>query len=303
VSLLLSTAALAALAQATPIDTTLPVERGQRLTVEVYGGDITVKTWNRNAVRIQADPSGRTRVEISSSPSGVEVHTEGRRGPPSSVDVQVTAPTWMALDLSGVYTDVSVDGTKGPINVETVQGEVKVNGGDGLLSLRSVQGGVTLRNAKGRIAVNSVNESVSVSDASGEVAAETVNGDVQLDRVDASSVEASTVNGDLGYSGPIRNGGRYSFSSHNGDITLAVAQGTSAAVSVSTFSGEFESDFPVTLSETKKGKRFSFTLGGGSAQVTLESFQGTVRLVRPGHTPATRPGHRDGDDHDDHDDH
>ena len=57
----------------------------------------------------------------------------------------------------------------------------------------------------------------------------------------------------------------------------------SATVSVSTFNGEFESDFPVPLKETRKGKRFSFTLGGGSAQVSLESFQGTVRLVRPGH--------------------
>jgi DUF4097 and DUF4098 domain-containing protein YvlB len=302
VSFLLSVAALSALAQAQQIDTTLQVQRGQRLEVEVYGGDITVKTWNRNAVRIEADPSARTRVEIGSSPSSVEVHTEGRRGPPSSVDVEVTAPAWMALNLSGVYTDVSVEGARGPVTVETVQGDVEVNGGDGLLSLRSVQGGVTLRNAKGRIEVNSVNESVRISDAAGEIAAETVNGDVQLERVDASSVDASTVNGDLDYSGPIRNGGRYGFSSHNGDITITVAEGTNAAVSVSTFSGEFESEFPVTLTEAKKGKRFSFTLGSGSAQVNLESFQGTIRLVRPGHARAddSRDRHdRDRDDHDD----
>jgi hypothetical protein len=38
----------------------------------------------------------------------------------------------------------------------------------------------------------------------------------------------------------------------------------------------------VTLRETRKGKRFSFVLGTGSAQVSLESFQGTVQLVRPG---------------------
>ena len=55
-----------------------------------------------------------------------------------------------------------------------------------------------------------------------------------------------------------------------------------ATVSIATFNGEFESEFPVTLTEARKGKRFSFTLGSGSAQVTLESFQGTIRLVRPG---------------------
>ena len=76
-----------------------------------------------------------------------------------------------------------------------------------------------------------------------------------------------------------------------------MAESTSATVSVSTFNGEFESAFPVTLRETRKGKRFSFVLGAGSAQVSLESFQGTVSLVRPGQLQRSSE-----DDHDrDHD--
>ena len=140
-----------------------------------------------------------------------------------------------------------------------MQGEVDVTGGEGLVSLRSVQGSVRLKGAKGRIDVNSVNEDVRVSDASGEIVAETVNGEIVLERVDATSLEATTVNGDVGYDGPIRNGGRYTLSSHNGDVTLAMPECSSATVSVSTFNGEFESEFPVTLREARKGKRFSFT--------------------------------------------
>jgi DUF4097 and DUF4098 domain-containing protein YvlB len=115
-----------------------------------------------------------------------------------------------------------------------------------------------------------------------------VNGGVTLSRVNGSSVAASSVNGDLAYDGTIRNGGRYAFTTHNGSITLTIAEGTNAAVSVSTFSGEFTSQFPVTLTESRKGKRFSFTLGSGSAQVTLESFQGTIELVRPGGSRGAR---------------
>jgi DUF4097 and DUF4098 domain-containing protein YvlB len=251
-------------------------------------------------VRVEADPSSRTNVEISTAGSAVEIRTEGRRGPPSAVDLHITVPAWMGLDLSGVYTDVTVNGTRAPINVETVQGAVDVTGGDGLVSLRSVQGSVRLKGAKGRIEVNSVNEDVRVSDAAGEITAETVNGEIVLERVDATSLEATTVNGDVGYDGPIRNGGRYTLSSHNGDVTLAMPATSSATVSVSTFNGEFESEFPVTLREARKGKRFSFTLGGGSAQVSLESFQGTVQLVRPGHLQ--RDEDSDEKDHDkDHD--
>jgi DUF4097 and DUF4098 domain-containing protein YvlB len=298
----LATSAMTALALLQQVDTTVPAQQGQRLVVDGYAGEIDVKTWARNAVRVEAEPTSRTSVEVVSGGGAVTVRSQSRRGPPSSVDMTITVPTWMGLDISGVYTDVTVTGVRAPISVETVQGEVDVTGGEGLVSLRSVQGHVHLKGAKGRIDVHSVNEDVRVSDASGEIVAETVNGEIVLERVDATSLDAGTVNGDVGYDGPIRSGGRYSLSSHNGDVTLAVAEGSSAAVSVSTFNGEFESAFPVTLRETRKGKRFSFVLGSGSAQVSLESFQGTVSLVRPGQLRASN----DDEDHDhdgDHDDH
>jgi DUF4097 and DUF4098 domain-containing protein YvlB len=275
------------------IDSTVPVQKGQRLEVSTYAGEIAIKTWNRSAVRVVADPDSRATVEIEPSAALVSVRTERRRGGPVMVDLEITTPPWMALDLSGVYTDVRVAGARGPISVETVQGAVDVEGGDGLVSLQSVQGSVSLRGAKGSLEVHSVNEDVSVSASAGEVTAETVNGEVTLSRVVASSVTATSVNGDLVYDGPIRDGGRYTFSTHNGDITLSVAQGTNASVAVSTFNGEFTSDFPVTLTETRKGKRFSFRLGTGNAQVTLESFQGTIQLVRPGAVRSAGEGDHD----------
>jgi DUF4097 and DUF4098 domain-containing protein YvlB len=275
------------------IDSTVPVGRGQRLEVNAFAGEVTVTVWNRDAVRVQADAEGSTGVEIDRNATTVSVRTTGRRGPPSDVDLQVTAPAWMPLDISGVNTEMTITGTRAGISAETVHGDVSAKGGEGLVSLRSVQGSVSLTGAKGRLEVYSVNAGVEVSASSGEVTAETVNGDVTLDGVDASSVTATSLNGDVAYNGPIKSSGRYALSTHNGDITVTVAEGTSASVSVSTFNGEFESAFPVTLTETRKGKRFNFTIGGGSAQVTLESFQGTIQLVRPG---AFRGAHEDDDD-------
>jgi hypothetical protein len=60
----------------------------------------------------------------------------------------------------------------------------------------------------------------------------------------------------------------------------------------------------VTINETRKGKRFNFTVGTGSAQVTLESFQGDVQLVRPGSRTLREKEHDHDKDHDeDHDNH
>jgi DUF4097 and DUF4098 domain-containing protein YvlB len=263
-------------------DTTVPVGRGQRLEVNAHGGEIRVSAWNQNAIRIQTNASDRDRVQISSSATAVSIRTQGRRGSSSEIELRISAPAWMALNLAGVRTAVSVQGSQGPVSVETVEGEIEVGGGNGLISLRSVQGAVHLRGARGRISVNSVNEDVEVIKSTGDIKAETVNGEIALHQVDATTVDASTVNGDISYNGPVRNGGRYSFSTHNGDITLTVAEATNASVAVSTFNGEFESEFPVPLSGTHKGKGFNFTLGNGSAQVTLESFQGTIELIRPG---------------------
>jgi len=278
------------------IDSTVPVERGQRLEVNVFAGDVAITVWNRDAVRVQADPAGRTGVEIDRSATMVTVRTSGRRGPPANVDLQITVPAWMPLDLSGVNTEFSINGSRAAIAAETVQGDVTAQGGEGLVSLRSVQGSVSLTGAKGRIEVHSVNADVEVSASSGEVTAETVNGDVTVDRVDATSVTATSLNGDVSYDGPIRNNGRYALSTHNGDVTVSVAEGTNASVAVSTFNGEFASEFPVTLTETRKGRRFSFRLGGGSAQVTLESFQGTIELVRPGSVRSARGNDDDRDE-------
>jgi DUF4097 and DUF4098 domain-containing protein YvlB len=291
----LASAAFAALMLPQQIDSTVPVERGQRLELDLFAGDVDVKTWSRNAVRVMADADGRGRVEIERSATTLSIRTSGRRGPPPSTDVQLTVPAWLPLDLSGVYTDVTIAGARGPISAETVQGDVSAEGGEGLVSVKSVQGSVSVTGAKGRIQANSVNADVEVRRSSGEISAETVNGDIELAGTDATTLTATSVNGDVSYDGPMHAGGRYALSTHNGDITLAVAEGASAAVSVSTFNGEFESDFPVMLTETRKGKRFNFTVGSGSAQVTLESFQGTIRLVRPGSVHA-----RDRDDDDDH---
>jgi hypothetical protein len=263
-------------------DTSVAVSRGQRLEVNAFGGEIALNAWNRSTVRVEANTSDRSQVEISTTATTVSVRTQGRHGPPAEIQLRISAPPWMALNLSGVHTDVKVQGFLAPISVETVEGEVQVAGGDGIVSLRSVQGSVKLSGAKGRLSVNSVNEDVEVTRSVGEIMAETVNGEITLDAVNATTVDASTVNGDITYNGPLRNGGRYAFTTHNGDLTLTVAEATNATVAVSTFNGEFESEFPVPLSGTRKGKGFNFTLGNGSAQVTLESFQGTIQLIRPG---------------------
>lgn len=296
--MLTTVAMLATLALVQETDTTVPVSAGARLEVNNFGGEIAVKTWTRSAVRIAASHGSRERIQLEISERAVRVKSEGRRGPPHIVDYDITVPAAMALALTGVYSDISVQGSQGEITAETVQGSIKVSGGVGNVSLKSVQGDVTLENARGRIELNSVNETIKAHQISGDLSAETVNGDINLEQVESANTEASTVNGDVVYDGTIKDGGRYRFSTHDGDLRVSVPEGANVGVSVSTFEGDFSTCFPVRLTEKTK-HRFSFTIGSGSARLELESFNGDIRLCRPGRLAKER-GHRDRDNDEDH---
>ena len=89
------------------------------------------------------------------------------------------------------------------------------------------------------------------------------------------------MDGSIEYDATSKDGGRYRFQSHDGDVTASVPERANVTVSVATFSGNFESSFPVTLKDKAK-HRFTFTLGTGSARLELESFDGSIQLRRPG---------------------
>jgi len=143
-----------------------------------------------------------------------------------------------------------------------------------------VQGEITLEKAKGRIEVRAVNESLHLADISGDLSAESTNGSIILDRIDSGNVDLYTVNGNISYDGAIKDKGLYRLTTHNGLIAMPIAEKANAALTVRTYNGGFRSTFPIGDPE-KRNKRFSVTLGNGSAHVELESFGGTIALRRP----------------------
>ncbi len=279
---MLTAAVLASLA---PIqgqtDTTFAVPAGASLSVNNFGGSIVVHGWTQNRVKIHAEHGSRGAIEASLVGTTVTIKASGRHGAPSVVDFEITVPQDMALTLSGTYTEITVDGVRGAISAETVDGSVDVRGGGGNIMLHSIQGSVTLADATGRIEVNSVNESVELSNVSGQIKAETVNGDVSLNGIKSSSVEATTINGDVVYEGTVSDGGTYSFNSHNGDITVSIPEGANVTLSVATANGDIDPSFPLPYTGPSGKHRYTFKLGTGSARMEAESFQGDIQLRRP----------------------
>lgn len=272
---------LVALMAITPTDQTVPVAKGTKLDVNNFAGDVNIKVWDKDAVRVEVNNSDRETVDINKGEQTLTIRSRSLRGGrPRSLDYTISVPSWMPIAVAGTYADVTMDAVGGDVSVETTHGDVKVRGGSGFVSLKSVQGEITLEKAKGRIEVRAVNESIHLSDISGDLSAESTNGSIILDRIDSGNVDLYTVNGNISYDGAIKDKGLYRLTTHNGLIAMPIAEKANAALTVRTYNGGFRSTFPIGDPE-KRNKRFSVTLGNGSAHVELESFGGTIALRRP----------------------
>lgn len=266
-------------------DTTVAVPAGARLRLQNQGGDITIRAWDRNQIRVQADHSSRSEIEVDVRGQVVEVSTRGRRGMTSLVDYTITVPASMAIDVGGMYSEISIEGVKASVKAQTLEGDITLKGGVESVNLSTVNGKIDVSGARGRVELHAVSEGVVAADIQGDLVIESVSGDIDLRRIDAKSVDAQTISGEIIFEGRLVDAGSYTFSSHSGDVTLAVPEASNATLTLSSASGEMNSSFALKA-ERETRRRHSYRLGTGSAMVDVETFSGDLELVRPGELKA-----------------
>lgn len=277
--------------QAAPqTDETVAVQRGARLTINNFAGEVVMRTWDKDSVRVVARHQPRTRVHVRPRAGGLSIESSGYMGTPGSVDFEITAPAWMPVKVEGTYNFVTIEGTQAEVSASTVRGDVIVKGGTGVVTAKSVEGQVQVEGARGKVNVSSVNESVRITDTTGDIVAESVNGAITMTGIDSKSVDATTVNGTITYEGRLADGGHYSLGTHNGDLLLGLPENSNATFTVRTYNGSFSTDLPLDYNreDMRRGRRVTLTLGNGSADVNLESFGGGIRLRKGAAKPRGR---------------
>ena len=266
--------------RAADTDETVTVTRGTRLTVNAFAGEVIVRGWARDAVRVQGRHNSRTRVAVRPSGSVLAVSASGT---PGAVDYQISVPAWMPVKVEGTYIYISIEGTQADVAAETVRGDIAIKGGASAVTAKSIEGEVILDGPRGRVNASSVNQGVTISGGNGEFAVETTNGHISLSSMESASVDAASINGNIKYDGTVAASGRFRFSTHNGSIVVAVPETTSAAFTVRTYNGSLNTNLPLkTAGEVRRGQRATYTLGSGSADFELESFGGTIQLRKRG---------------------
>ena len=270
-------------------------ERGEEVVISAQSEDDGSK-----AVFMRADyanlGSSETPTQILDAPP------LGKDGP-IQVHLEVNVPRYTELELIKVIrSDVEVAGVGTPITVISQSSNITLKD-VGSVEAHNRTGAIIIENAEGIADVTSSTGLIKVANSRGAVRAVSIAGPIEIKcvkgRVDVGNTEAAIqlvgIDGDVEaiaassnvtFSGPLRSDGRYYMKSMSGRVEMIVPADTRGFNAVLTsYRGKVESDFslrpkPTSQNPDVAGHRLSGRFGNGSPQVTLDSFEGFVKLSK-----------------------
>ena len=251
-----------------------PLNAGTSVSIVNAYGPVTVRSSSTNQLVVTATPHSSkveidqtkndTRVEIRShvlqqaSPAEAEVEYEVQLPPGVSLWVRSSDGP---ISVTGVRTaDVTCDG-------ESARIEVK-DGGSGHVHVRTVNGEIVLANLK---------------DAHTEISS--ISGDIGLHGVNGKFVSVNSTRGRINYDGGFEGGGEYVFSTHSGDINVAMPEDASVEVSARSVMGTVDDGVhmqpaPHPSFAPSQGKALAGVLNAGASSVKLRSMTGNISVKK-----------------------
>ncbi len=188
------------------------------------------------------------------------------------------------LKVSRRHGDITVKQVNGDFTVRSFHGDTVVENVSGLVDLATTNGNLSVSNAGGDVRTNSMSGNIEIRCAKGRAEASSTGGSITLIGI-ASDAEASTVSGAVIFKGPIAEGAGYRFKSLSGEVTMTIQPNPPGfTATLSTFSGEIDTDFPLKIeSPVQSGpinRRLTGTFGKGKAKLSLDSFSGGVKIAK-----------------------
>jgi DUF4097 and DUF4098 domain-containing protein YvlB len=148
----------------------------------------------------------------------------------------------------------------------------------------TVSAPITVADLSERVELNSVSGELEVKGSPREVKLSTVSGNIMLrDGKSLENAQANSVSGTLRTQANLRSGGSFKFETVSGDVELKLPASSGCDFKVSTFSGKISNDFGAKVEKTSSylpSQELSFTVGSGGARVSVQSFSGSIRILK-----------------------
>lgn len=250
------------------------VGAGSSLTITNDFGPVTVHVAPGSQIVANATlRSDQTEIDQTHNGSRVELLAHSVQQKPAGENSRVEFDVTVPADCSLI-----IHSSAGPISIERLKGDINADGDLANIDVHDVGGGhVHLRTLKGTINLTNVTD--------GHVEISSVSGPVTLKNVSGPSVEVNTTNGAISYAGMFSNNGDYEFTTHSGDINVALPANASIDVAARSVTGKVENDFPFRPKQhvpfpVTQGRAFAGTSNSGASSVQLRSYSGTIRVKK-----------------------
>ena len=262
------------------LDTTVTFDARGSVMVTCPQGAVIVTGSDRNEIKVRARTENGA-IRFTSNGMRATLEPASGRGC-NDGRFEITVPAGARVSARSWSGSVSVKGVRGDLETRTQSADVEIRDA-GRIDVESLSGDVTIQAVNGESMIHTVSGDIALGAARGDVEIETVSGDIDLQDVVAKQIRTHTTSGDVEFSGQILPDGRYEYNTHSGEIRLALPADVGAQLSIATFNGGIESDFPITLrAGDHENKRLNFTLGQGTARISAETFSGDITLTSKG---------------------
>jgi hypothetical protein len=258
---------------------TFAVTGAARLALTTFDGNIEVRGWDRNEVRVEVEKRGPDQATVDkilvkatqtgnaiaidvAKPSPLE-RTGFRRTPSASLVVSVPTETAItarsgdgAVTIRRVNGNVDIDTDDGNVRVEEVKGNLTIRTGDGAVDARQVDGGARINTGDGNIRAEGAFKALVLETKDGAV--------------DVSARSGSLVESD------------WTVTTGDGNVRLELPKGVNAELDAETADGRVQVDGASGKAadaggrDDRERRSFRGALGIGGKALKVRSGSGSI---------------------------
>ncbi|HEV7684416.1 MAG TPA: hypothetical protein VGO68_20050 [Pyrinomonadaceae bacterium] len=238
---------------------------------------------------------------------------------PRHADIEFIRVIHSNVEITGIEKAISIIGESsnitlqdvGSVEAHTRTGAIVIENARGISDVSSSTGKITIANSRGAVRAVSIAGPIEVSCVKGRIDVSNTQAPIELKGIDGD-VDAISTSSDVRFTGSLSDDGRYYMRSMSGRVEVIIPtdiRGFNATLT--SYHGLVESDFAIALNPQVAGDRptirrprrgpaarpvespsaaipdaeaakhrLAGRFGRGGPQITLDSFQGVVKLTR-----------------------
>lgn len=269
-------------------------ERGDEVVIAIPSNESDDKKLFLKADYANVDQPSAPTIPVDGPPqangSNLKVHFEVNV--PRYIEFDVIRVQRSDVQITGVETSISVWGGQssvilkrvGSVEARTRSGNIEIEGAGGPVSVTTAAGAVRVHRVQGNVRVVSISGLIEIKCVQGRVEVANTQGPIDLVNI-KGEVKAEATNSSVRFMGSLNDEGNYDLKSMSGRVEMILPTNTNGFnATLSSYQGVIESDFKLKTNqpviEGPQGRRLIGRFGSGRSQISLDSFDGLVRLTR-----------------------